>query len=96
MARYTNSASDRDRQNSLASATGLECIAPIYLTPEEELHTHDIADGVSGIRFLGGWRIAATCSTVRGDVLMSRVGAPDDVFGVARCSRTTRAASPNA
>jgi hypothetical protein len=78
MAGYANSQLDRDQQNSLGSASGLNYAAPIYLNPVEIWENHPIAMGANTVQIYGGWQV-----TGAGEVFVRPQGEPNNSFGTA-------------
>ncbi|NVB43185.1 hypothetical protein G6O69_35505 [Pseudenhygromyxa sp. WMMC2535] len=76
MAGYDNVQADRDRQNSLAAASGLSYVAPIYLSPTEEWLEHEITEGTSAVQIYGGWPVSGS-----GEVFVRPSGEPNVSLG---------------
>ncbi len=78
MAGYTNAQIDITQQNSLATATGLSYVMPIYLDPVEVWQNHPIADGATSVQIYGGWRVSGA-----GEVFVRPQNEPNNSLGTA-------------
>ncbi len=70
MAGYSSSANDRNYQNSLVRAVGVNMVDPLYIDPTEVWHTHPITMGTTGVQFRGGWPIVAIDGEPLGQTLL--------------------------